>query len=244
MRLQSILTLFFALLCVKVSGTVLDKSRQLLVVTTSDWDAVQGTLQRYERTKPRASWIAVGPSIPVVVGKKGMGWGIGIHSPSKLPGPIKKEGDLKSPAGLFLLGPAFGHTAQKLKIDYTQITPTMEAVDDVHSKYYNQIVDRKNIDQVDWNSSEKMYEIPLYNLGLVVQHNTSKPIPGAGSAIFMHIWRTSDQGTGGCTAMRREDLDLLLHWLDLSASPILAQFPQPIYNKLQQRWSLPKKSMD
>ena len=50
----------------------LHTSTQILVVTTQDWNGVEGTLQVYERPKARKRWKAVGDPIPVVVGKNGL----------------------------------------------------------------------------------------------------------------------------------------------------------------------------
>ena len=47
----------------KVGGgepDVLTNARQMIVVTTEDWDAVQGQLQRYERGNPHQAWQRVG----------------------------------------------------------------------------------------------------------------------------------------------------------------------------------------
>src|SRR5690348_5629374 len=54
------------------------RSTQMIVVTTSDWNAVEGRLQRFERAAARDAWSPVGEPISVVVGKNGMGWGIGV----------------------------------------------------------------------------------------------------------------------------------------------------------------------
>src|ERR1700731_3214407 len=92
-------------------------SAQMIVVVTPGWDAVQGRLQRFERADAHESWRPVGESIAIVVGSKGMGWGIGLIAAGH-PGvriktePIKIEGDGKSPVGFFALGTAFGDAAQ------------------------------------------------------------------------------------------------------------------------------------
>ena len=54
------------------------RSTQLIVVATSDWSAVEGRLVRYERATPREPWRPLGEPIPIVVGKNGLGWGIGV----------------------------------------------------------------------------------------------------------------------------------------------------------------------
>ena len=53
-------------------------STQILVVTTQDWNGVDGTLQAYERPQARKKWKAMSEPISVVVGKKGLGWGAGV----------------------------------------------------------------------------------------------------------------------------------------------------------------------
>lgn len=230
-------------------------STQMIVVTTSDWDAVQGRLQRFERANGHDSWRAVGIAIPVVVGSKGLAWGIGLAA-ADMPGvrlasePVKREGDGKAPAGIFDLGTAFGYAVQSLaglKLAYLPLTPTIECVDDAGSKYYNRIVDRASVTP-DWKSSEHMrYTGESYRWGVVVDlngtvtgRNRSAPVPGGGSCVFLHIWHSHDQGTAGCTAMPQADLEALMVWLDPERRPLLVQLPSPVYRRLAGRWKLPK----
>ena len=81
-------------------------SRQLLLVRASSWWATTGTLQRYERDSG-SSWRSVGAGVPVNLGRSGMGWGRGLHASAAV-GPQKREGDGRSPAGVFRLSRAFG----------------------------------------------------------------------------------------------------------------------------------------
>jgi hypothetical protein len=225
----------------------LGSSTQLLVVTTSDWNAVEGRLQRYERTKPQEQWRAVGPPVTVVVGKSGLGWGSGIlpadsgHVRSAAD-PVKKEGDGKAPAGIFRLRGTFGYQPQRQpgwKMPYISLTPAVECVDDPNSKFYNRVVDRGTVSP-DWNSSEHMLRSDeLYRWGIVVDHNADPPVSGGGSCIFMHIWKGPGTGTVGCTAMPREQLESILAWLDLARAPILVQLPRLQYKKLRKPWKLP-----
>ena len=59
---------------------VLDSSLQLIVVTTPDWNAVDGQLQMYQRTSSSGPWQTLGAPIHIVVGKGGMAWGIGCDA--------------------------------------------------------------------------------------------------------------------------------------------------------------------
>ncbi len=190
----------------------------------------------------------MGESIPVVVGRNGLGWGIGLHpsadtEANRDTGPKKREGDGRAPAGIFRLSSAFGYAPPKIaggiKLPYMQATPSLRCVDDTQSLHYNRIVDSALINP-DWKSAEEMLRPDVqYRLGIVVDHNTNPVIPGRGSCIFIHIWKGSDAGTAGCTAMSQENMERLLRWLDPSANPILIQLPEGTYRKLQTAWDLP-----
>lgn len=206
----------------------LSKHRQAVVVETADWNTISGKMHWYEREEgENSSWQEVDRNIPVVVGAKGMGWGIGIH-PIKEPAyPLKREGDGKAPAGIFPILHAFGFESHfPTKLSYLEITPTLEAIDDPLSQYYNQIVDTRDIETKDWNSSEKMHEYPQqYHVGVVVGHNTAPVVPYRGSCIFMHVWSSQHEGTAGCTATSLANMQALTQWLDKNANPILIQLP-------------------
>src|SRR5215210_2556175 len=106
MRNTTLLMLAFLLLaCVTADAQVppgrapteLRRSRQLIVVTTRDWDAVGGTLRRFERRGAQGRWTRVGADVPVVVGRTGLAWGAGLTGTEGAAGPRKREGDGKAP---------------------------------------------------------------------------------------------------------------------------------------------------
>jgi L,D-peptidoglycan transpeptidase YkuD (ErfK/YbiS/YcfS/YnhG family) len=219
----------------------LSQSSQMVVVTTKDWTATDGTLRRFERTE--RAWQQVGPAVPVVVGRGGLGWGRGMHPPSSS-GPQKKEGDGRSPAGIFRLTYAFGYApaeeVREIKLPYIQCTSSVDCVDDTNSSSYNIIVDRRSVAKVDWKSSEKMrLSDDEYKLGVFVAHNTSPTEPGAGSCVFMHVWEEPGHPTSGCTAMGVGSIESLLGWLDARSNPVLVQLPQEEYRQKQTPWKLP-----
>jgi len=252
MRNKTLLTLVFLLLvgatadaqapAAKTSAP-LGRARQLILVTTRDWDAVGGTLRRFERGSARGRWTQVGAEVPIVVGRAGLGWGAGVVAAGSAAGPHKREGDGKAPAGVFRLGPAFGFApraeASWLRTTYTPLKPTTECVDDTASRHYNLIVDRGAVGAVDWNSSERMREIEGYRWGLVVAHNAAPPVAGRGSCIFLHVWAGPDKGTAGCTAMEQAHLEALLRWLVPAKEPLLVQLPDAEYARLRVEWRLP-----
>ena len=196
---------------------------QLMLVTTVNDTTHRGTLQRYERgTTP--AWQTVGAEIPVVLGRNGLGWGRGLHASFPLDHPpTKREGDGKSPLGIFTLGTAFG-TAERIdtRLSYRQLTGSTECIDEATHPRYNQLV-FDTLPRRDWNSSERMLAVGArYELGIFVNHNTPATA-GDGSCIFLHVWGGPDVPTSGCTALSRSDLLDLLAWLDPARQPVLVQ---------------------
>jgi zinc D-Ala-D-Ala dipeptidase len=220
---------------------LLSGARKLVVVTTPGWDAVSGTLRRYERQRDR--WAQQGEPTAVVVGKSGMGWDrrISTGHEQEFQGPIKREGDGRSPAGVFALGQFFGYASSLPgSIRYLPLSAQTECVDDPASKHYGQVLERNSVATVDWHSSEQMRRNDeLYRWGVIVDYDVSSVIPGAGSCIFLHIWRGSDQGTAGCTAMAPDRIVTLIRWLDDGQPSALVQLPQAEYDRLRGRWKLP-----
>ncbi|HLA94482.1 MAG TPA: L,D-transpeptidase family protein, partial [Pyrinomonadaceae bacterium] len=156
---------------------------------------------------------------------------------------LKKEGDGKSPAGLFPLTFAFGtaDSADFSKLPYRELDKFTECVDDIKSHHYNRIVSSMQVGIFDWKSSEKMAEItPEYDLGVFVAYNSYPVVKGNGSCIFLHIWKDADTPTSGCTAMGKANLEKIVNWLDPKKNPYLVQLPESEYAKYQKSWNLPK----
>jgi D-alanyl-D-alanine dipeptidase len=218
---------------------LLAAARQLILVVTPDWDTVQGSLRRFERARAADPWREVGASGPIVVGRNGTAWDP-LLAPV-VPGPVKAEGDGRSPAGVFSLGRAFGYApaaeASWLKLPYLPVIEGVECVDDPASAVYNQIVDRRAFRTPDWQSSEKMREVgEAYRWGVVVNYNTPA-VARRGSCIFLHIG--GEGGTAGCTAMSPAFLREVMAWIDPAQAPVLVQLPRAAYAAFKPTWSLP-----
>lgn len=229
-------------LALSAQRSPLAQAQQLIVVTTRGWNEVPGTLQRFERTNVRASWQAVGAAVPIVVGRNGLAWGRGVNAPVKDDGPVKHEGDGRSPAGIFTLESAFGYasadSARWLKMPYRRATSTYECVDDTTSRFYNQTLERATVAS-DWHSSEIMRRTDnAYRWGVIVAHNMPARA-AAGSCIFLHIWSGPSSGTAGCTAMAEPQLRAIMRWLDPAWHPLLIQLTDSEYARLRVQWTLP-----
>jgi L,D-peptidoglycan transpeptidase YkuD (ErfK/YbiS/YcfS/YnhG family) len=224
----------------------LPNSRQHLLVVTEAPDRIQGLLYRMEQLLESESgapgaagetswdlWRQVGPPVPVAVGRSGVG--------------PKEEGDGRAPQGVFPLGPAFGYAPEPLpglQLPYLAMVPGTLCVDDTASAFYNLVFDPDTLPGAsDWTSAEAMrrdlaYGDDLYRFGAIVQYNPHR-VPGAGSCIFLHLWRSPDSPTAGCTAMAEEDLLEILRWLDPEAGPLLIQGDRAFLEGLREAGSLP-----
>jgi L,D-peptidoglycan transpeptidase YkuD (ErfK/YbiS/YcfS/YnhG family) len=236
-------SLFLSMIAIATGTDPLRYSRQCLVVVAPTWNSKTALLRAFARTSTTGDWKMRGDALPVVLGKSGLGWGLGLVGARRRAGPRKIEGDNKVAAGIFRLGPAFGYapaaSASWIKLHYLPLTNMTEGVDDPRSHYYNQLVDRSKVARVDWRSSEQMRRADdLYKWGIFVAHNVAAT-PGAGSCIFVHIWKNSSTPTTGCTAMAERDLVRLLQWLDPAAQPLLVQVPQRDYAEFQSHYRLP-----
>jgi L,D-peptidoglycan transpeptidase YkuD (ErfK/YbiS/YcfS/YnhG family) len=223
------------------SPAVPASARQLLLVVTPSWDTTSGTLRRYVRSGSAAPWHRVGVVVPVVVGSSGLAWGSeSLGTPDD---PHKREGDGRSPAGVFMLDSAFGFapasSMSRVRLPYLPLAAGTECVDDTASVHYNSVVNRDRVLTVDWSSSEHMRRIAQYQVGVLVEYNTHPARKGHGSCIFLHIWDGPGSSTAGCTAFPRADVESLLSWLDPRKRPALVQLPAAEYVRLKRVWALP-----
>lgn len=217
-------------------------NRQAVVVRSSSWRAQSGTLERYARNA-EGSWMRVGDSIRVMLGRSGMAWGRGLHVPLR-EGPRKREGDGKSPAGVFLLERAFGASTAlpggPSDFPYFQTRDSSYCVEDTRSRFYNQIIDSNEVPKSSWQRWSPLRRTDgLFEWGIVVTQNSPEITKAAGSCVFLHIWRGDHRPTSGCTAMPRDALESVLGWLERKAKPVLVQLPQPTYDEQRAEWALP-----
>ncbi|SFV67709.1 Gll0911 protein [hydrothermal vent metagenome] len=205
-------------------------TKQLLVVSTSNWETSSGVLQRYEKSDKK--WKKVGKSIKIKLGRNGLGWGRGLHKIPKNAKIIKKEGDGKAPAGIFSLKQGFGYAPFDIDYPYEVYSTQNHCVDDVNSKLYNKIVDSKKV-KIDYKSKETMkFPKNYYKYGIVVNHNNideKGAKAGAGSCIFIHIKETA---TAGCTVMKEAQMKALMRWLNPQSNPLLIQGTVAVVNSL------------
>jgi L,D-peptidoglycan transpeptidase YkuD (ErfK/YbiS/YcfS/YnhG family) len=115
---------------------------------------------------------------------------------------------------------AFGKSATlDTHLNYRQVTTRDVWIDEPASPSYNQWL-------IEDTSPIVSHETLLrsdhqYDAAIVVEYNTDPIVPGMGSAIFMHIWRSPTSSTAGCVAMYAGDLSRFLKWLNPQKKPVV-----------------------
>ncbi len=228
---------------VKLPTYPLSGARQLVTVQALSDTSTSAVLTAYDRIGKE--WRPVF-SCPAVIGRKGLAWGRGLHDDADRPSdkPLKREGDGKSPAGAFAILNALGtppRDSVRTRLAYERIAGELVCIDDARSEYYNLILNRRKAASGDSLPSHEdmLRDDDLYRYVVRIGHNTDRPVPGAGSCIFLHIWPGSASHTSGCTAMSEESMLRFLAWADKSKRPVIVQLPREDYKRLKGKWDLP-----
>jgi L,D-peptidoglycan transpeptidase YkuD (ErfK/YbiS/YcfS/YnhG family) len=182
-------------------------SSQVLIVVNdcpSSSSAVVHVMEKHD-----GRWRSVMPAMSAVIGKNGFA-----------PEGEKREGDGRTPSGIYPLGLAFGYgRSAETRMPYRQATADDLWVDDPAADEYNRWVKEGETQAASFESMRR--EDDLYKYGIVIEYNTNPVIKGRGSAIFLHVWQAEGNPTGGCVAVSEKDLIAILRWLDPSAKPVV-----------------------
>lgn len=113
---------------------------------------------------------------------------------------LKKEGDGRTPGGLFWVGEPFG-SGPSLP-PYVGLEPGRHfCVDDPLSPEYDHIVLRLP----PGTKGEDIAASRLYRRGLLVKYNGDRNTK-SGSCIFIHVWSSERGRTLGCVALAEHDV--------------------------------------
>lgn len=229
----------------------------LYTVIAPSWRSTTARMRRWHRDR-NGTWRAQGKAWRVVIGKSGLAWGDGLHGhgapaeattqppvPALLTSPddarVKAEGDGATPAGVFTIDAAFGAAAKSPShLPYQATNADWLCIDDPASTHYNRIINRSDARATatpDWQSAETMLRNDgLYELVVTIGHNPTA-VAGAGSCIFLHVWRNAAAPTVGCIAMPLPTLRTQLG--TMTHDTRLVVLPSAVYRRFQRPWDLP-----
>ena len=122
----------------------------------------------------------------------------------------KTEGDLVTPSGawsmLWLYWRADRSARPSTSLATRPLGPQQGWAETPEDPEYNRAIRHPH----GWPADRMARGDPLYDICVVTDHNQDPVIPGAGSAIFVHLWRRPRWPTAGCVAFRRNDLEWIL----------------------------------
>ncbi len=134
----------------------------------------------------------------------------------------KREGDGATPVGHFALRQLFYRpdrlSAPSCLLSRSAIQPQDGWCDDPAHPDYNRLVRLPHPARC-----EAMWrEDGCYDLVVPLGYNDDPPVPGLGSAIFLHVARPGFSPTEGCVALDRDDLLTLLAALPANVEMAIA----------------------
>ncbi|MCR5662952.1 MAG: hypothetical protein K6G50_12645 [bacterium] len=195
----------------QVNGTMEDKKEISQYATSPEWAAKLGEEQKAEQIfiiaalGETTAWVSMHEkdesgawkmimTTPGFIGQNGLG---------KI-----REGDRKTPAGVFHFNRAFG-----IADDPGCAIPYVKADDNTYwsgdsrpGKHYNELVSLADCPDLDTKNSEHItYYQTEYQYAMNISYN-EKGEPGLGSAIFLHCFGDRKPYTGGCTAIPKDKM--------------------------------------
>ena len=174
-----------------------DSAEQLFVVATHE--KTTAWVSMHEKDKD-GKWKMI-CSTPGYVGKNGT-----------CPDEEHKEGCGQTPVGVYHFTKAFGIADDPGCImPYTKVDDdTYWSGDDREGKHYNEMVDIKDIPDLDMENSEHIMDYTYqYQYCLNISFNEDGT-PGRGSAIFLHCLGDRKPYTGGCVAVPMDQMRYII----------------------------------
>ena len=182
---------------------------QLVTVVAPSRTSTQAELRLWR--KRGECWSAVTPAWRAWVGGRGVS-------------PSKREGDRKTPAGLFGFASTMYGVARNpgVRYRYHRIVCGDWWVEDPRSRWYNQFRHVRCGAKPPFTVvSDDMSRSPTaYRHLAVIDYNMRPTIPGRGSGIFLHA--STGRPTLGCVSLPVPQLLQVLRWLDPRRRPAIA----------------------
>lgn len=174
--------------------------KQMLVVAAFDENATDGWISLHEK-KADGSWVMT-MTTPGFLGKKGLG--------------KTKEGDAKTPTGVYHFNRAFGIADDPgCKIPYVKADDNTYWSGDLREGgHYNELVNLKDYPNLDTENSEHILDYPYhYQYALNISYNEAGT-PGLGSGIFLHCFGPAKPFSAGCVAIPEDHMRYVMQHVD------------------------------
>lgn len=244
----SALVFSLCLLMLQACASMPDNSTQAIIGMTDGWNSSHVTLSMVEKGSDGRWHRVLGP-FPGRLGRNGTVWGLGLHrNPS---GAVtKREGDGRSPVGIYALGGLWVTNSTPVRHDsripLVHVGPNdLWVSDTAKPELYNRYVHLNHPAATPWELKEQMRQTDYaHSIKMLICHNTAetkgRPVNGAGSSVFFHIWRENGgKPTAGCTAMAEENLRALIARVNPARRPVYILLPKEEYVRLRKSWQLP-----
>ena len=184
-------------------------AKQMLIVAAFSADATDAWISLHEKQSD-GSWHMVMTS-PGFIGKNGLG--------------KTREGDAKTPVGIFHFNRAFGIADDPgCAIPYVKVDQDTYWSGDPRDGYrYNELVNLKDLPGLDLESgdSEHIIDYPYhYQYSLNISYN-EEGTPGLGSAIFLHCLAPAKPFTGGCVSIPEDHMRFVMQKVDGSTAVVI-----------------------
>jgi len=185
----------------------IEYSSQILLVATERIFFLERQIV-YPLEKRSGTWQLALKPMKAVIGRNGFA-----------PSGEKREGDGRTPSGIFPLGHSFGYGKSiNTKMPYRQALEDDIWVDDPDVSDYNRWTKKGKTHASSYELMKRDDE--LYKYGVVIEYNTDPVIKGHGSAIFFHVWDGAGKTTAGCVAVSEDNMIKILEWLDIQEKPL------------------------
>ena len=184
-------------------------AKQMLIVAAFSADATDAWISLHEKQSD-GSWHMIMTS-PGYIGKNGLG--------------KTREGDAKTPVGVFHFNRAFGIADDPgCAIPYVKADQdTYWSADPRDGYRYNELVNLKELPGLDVESgdSEHIVDYPYhYQYCLNISYN-EEGTPGLGSAIFLHCLAPAKPFTGGCVSIPEDHMRFVMQKVDGSTAVVI-----------------------
>ena len=184
-------------------------STQLITVVAARTTSTSGTAQLWQRSD--GCWTPVSGPWTAWLGRRGVS-------------AAKREGDRRTPAGVFVIGRTMYGIAPNpgVRYPYRRIVCGDWWVEDPRSPFYNRFHHVKCGAKPPFTvTSEDLSRSPTaYRHFAVIGYNADPIVPGRGSGIFLHA--STGRPTLGCVSFPLPKLLRTLRWLRPSSVPLIA----------------------